>query len=199
MSLTWRIEVVESKEFSQLQEQKKPMVFAHWHGDDPVVAFLIKPYNVAIMTSTSADGEMMDRIVRLFGAETVRGSSTRGGVGGLKGLIRLSRRGRVPSLAVDGPKGPRHVVKPGVFEISKILGASVCPVGVSISSKWVFEKSWNKVYLPKPFAKIVLYWGEPMASIGRKGDAKNTELLEQLALRLRESEALAAKRMNGEF
>jgi hypothetical protein len=35
-------------------------------------------------------------------------------------------------------------------------------VGVATSHKFVFEKSWNKSYLPLPFGRQVILVGEPL-------------------------------------
>ncbi|WP_423246900.1 DUF374 domain-containing protein [Spectribacter hydrogenoxidans] len=69
------------------------------------------------------------------------GSSSRGGARGLKGLIRLCRGGHNVSIAVDGPRGPRHQVKPGVFPIARLSGGVIVPVGIACSHRHVFKNS----------------------------------------------------------
>lgn len=66
------------------------------------------------------------------------------------------------SMAVDGPKGPIYKVKPGVFELSKLTKAVIVPVGVASHPHLSFEKSWNKARLPKPFAKIHVFFSRPL-------------------------------------
>ena len=133
------------------------------------------------MTSTSKDGQLIDFIIRKLSGVTSRGSSTQGGVGALKGLVRLMRDGHCAPMAVDGPKGPLHKVKPGVFELSRLAGVRIVPMGAASSNVIVFQKSWNKAYLPKPFARVHVYFSEPWAPISRDDDAKDTELAERLA------------------
>src|SRR5262245_36237552 len=85
----------------------KSFVCAHWHGDELLLVgrFNLRP--MAVMGSRSRDGELMKRILEWFGFTVVRGSSTRGGAGGLKGLIdSVLKRNLHASLAVDGPRGP---------------------------------------------------------------------------------------------
>lgn len=102
----------------------------------------------------------MNRVLNSFGIPTSRGSSTRGGVRALKGLIDLARKGYMPSFAVDGPKGPLHKVKPGVIALSKELGIPIVPVAMVCSRSYCFKKSWNKAVLPLPFARVVIYFGK---------------------------------------
>ena len=133
------------------------------------------------MTSTSKDG----RPHRFHHPQTQRrhqpGLFHQGGVGALKGLVRLMREGHCASMAVDGPKGPLHKVKPGVFELSRLAGVRIVPMGAASSNVIVFQKSWNKAYLPKPFARVHVYFSEPWAPISRDDDAKDTKLAERLA------------------
>jgi lysophospholipid acyltransferase (LPLAT)-like uncharacterized protein len=180
LRLTWRIRIIESASFQAALNKNQPMVFAHWHGDEFGLVYLLKRYRAAAMVSTSKDGELMDKVLRMFGAKTSRGSSTRGGTTALKGIIRLSREGWRPSVAVDGPKGPYHKAKPGVFEISKLLGAEIFPLAAAADRAFVFNKAWNKSFLPLPFARIVVVWGEALPPVPRDGDGRDPELARSL-------------------
>lgn len=176
-----------------LVDNKSPVVLAHWHGDELALTYLVKRLKLATMTSTSKDGQIMDYVIRKLGGVTSKGSSTRGAVGALKGLIRYCKSGVPISMAVDGPKGPYHKVKPGAFELSKLCAAPVVPVGVAVSKAHVFERSWNKTFLPYPFAKVDIYFGEPFAPLSRDDDAKSLELAERLSSALLNAGAQAAK------
>ena len=165
---TWRFETVESEGLKRARAEGRPLVFAHWHGDELKILRLVGPYRIATMTSTSKDGALIDFAVRKFGGTTSRGSSTRGGASALKGLIRLMKEGYSTSMAVDGPKGPLHRVKPGVFELSRLAHAEIVPMGAAASRRFVFRKSWNQADLPKPFARVIVWFGEPLPRVGRE-------------------------------
>ncbi len=139
---------------------------------------MVKRLRIATMTSTSKDGQLIDFVIRKFGGETSKGSSTRGAVSALKGLIRLVKGGFNSSMAVDGPKGPIYQVKPGVFELAKLTNATIVPVGIASSSFFVFEKAWNKARLPKPFSRIEIYFSKPLdLNFENIKDPKNSEQL----------------------
>jgi lysophospholipid acyltransferase (LPLAT)-like uncharacterized protein len=162
LTFTWRVKVDFDPITRSLLDARTPTVLAHWHGDEYSLIHLVRSLRLATMTSTSADGQVVDQLIRHLGGTTSRGSSTRGAVGGLKGLVRLLKtEGRITSIAVDGPRGPRHVVKPGVFELSRLAQAQVVPVGVYARSALRFENAWNKAYLPWPFAKIQIVFAAP--------------------------------------
>ncbi len=136
-SVSWRIQLVKPPSLIEKQSKKLPIVFAHWHGDELAILHLVKHFQLATMTSTSKDGQLIDFIIHKLGGATSKGSSTRKAIQGLKGLLQLGKRGHPISMAVDGPKGPLHKVKHGVFEISKILHAPIYPVGVHCTPRCV--------------------------------------------------------------
>ena len=83
LSATWRIRFEEPEALKARLAAREPVIFAHWHGDELALVKFVKRYRVATLISTSKDGEIMQTVIRLLGALTSRGSSTRGGVGWL--------------------------------------------------------------------------------------------------------------------
>lgn len=196
LSLTWKIEISEPDDMVDDLKNRRHVVLAHWHGDEiPLINFASR-YRIATIASTSKDGEMMTTVLKLLGAKVTRGSSTRGGVGALKGLIRLAKAGYNSSFAVDGPKGPIYQVKPGVFEHTKILTGNIYAAGLACDRKWTFEKAWNKAYLPKPFAKIVVVWVSTNIQVTRDQDAREPRLASGLSEALHNAKAIARKKID---
>jgi lysophospholipid acyltransferase (LPLAT)-like uncharacterized protein len=185
---TWRIQIHESEDLQRARKENTPRVYAHWHGDELGILYLLEPYKSCAMISTSSDGAIMDRLVRLLGAETSRGSSTRGGISALRGILRLAKDGWSPSVAVDGPKGPYHKVKAGVFEIAKLTEAEIFPLTVACSNAWIFRKAWNKTYLPRPFARLSVVFGPALVRLTRADDAHDTGLASRLEIALSDAE-----------
>ena len=184
LSLTWRVQIFEPDSLKERIQQKKTFILAHWHGDELALIQFARRYRIATIVSTSKDGQLMDGVLKLLGAKTSRGSSTRGAVGALKGLIRLTRDGQSCSFAVDGPKGPIYKVKPGVFETSRMIKAPIFAGGVAVDRAWHFPRSWNKTYLPKPFAKIIVIWTEAMDEIHSELDPRSEVLAFDLEQKL---------------
>ncbi len=180
VSLTWRIIVIESESQKEDMKNKRPFVLAHWHGEQSGLVLVIRRYQVTIMTSLSKDGALMTKFVELYGAKTVRGSTSKGGASALRGMIRLSKEGFTPSISVDGPRGPFHDIKPGVFELSRLCNAKIYPGVVLASKRWDLTKTWDKSFFPKPFSKIVVYWGEPMGPVTKDQDTKSPDLAREL-------------------
>ncbi len=178
---SWRIEIVEPPLLQKWLKEQKPFLLAHWHGDEIALLPLVKRYRLATITSTSQDGNLMAWMISKLGGVSSRGSSTRGGVSALRGLLKFMKyHHRNSSLAVDGPKGPIYKVKPGIFEISRLANAPIFWAGVSANRYYTFEKAWNKAILPLPFARIKVQWFGPMEPVSPEMDPRSMELALQL-------------------
>ncbi len=177
---TWRIQLIEPEEFRRRLANREPFVLAHWHGDELALIHLNRRYRIATLVSLSQDGEMMNTVLYLLGCTTVRGSSSRGSVSGLRALMKLVQHGHVLSFAVDGPRGPRHEVKPGVLEVARTFQLPVFAGRVQCESKWTAERAWNLAYLPKPFAKVIIEWVPVFHKLTKDQDPRSPELLQTL-------------------
>lgn len=196
LRITWRVTLIEPESLKTRLRAKETVLFAHWHGDELVLVYLIKPYRITTLVSSSKDGAIMATVVRLIGGRTVRGSSTRGAISGTLGLVKaLRQQRRNCSFAVDGPKGPLHQAKSGIFEISRLLKAApIFPGGVYCDRAWRFPKSWNQTFLPKPFAHVVIVWGEPIF-VSENEDPRSEKLRLQLENALHNSREIARKKI----
>jgi lysophospholipid acyltransferase (LPLAT)-like uncharacterized protein len=181
LTFTWRLRLNDNPELAEDIKNNTPIVFAFWHGHELAMISFSTHYKFATMTSMSSNGQLMEKVLNWLGAKTSKGSSSRGAVSGLKGLIRIAKSGYIPVVPVDGPRGPIYEPKPGVFELSRMLNAKIYPGGVASSSSFLFPKSWNKTFLPKPFSKVYLHWGKPLPPITKALDPRDPEL----ALRLK--------------
>jgi lysophospholipid acyltransferase (LPLAT)-like uncharacterized protein len=114
------------------------------------------------MISRSADGSLIAGVAHHMGWQTVRGSSSRGGVEAMLGLIRKIREHRLGAHIVDGPRGPMGVVKHGIVHLARETGAMVVPVYAEADRAWRV-RSWDRFLLPKPFARVCIRFGDMMA------------------------------------
>ncbi|MCB0406347.1 MAG: lysophospholipid acyltransferase family protein [Bdellovibrionales bacterium] len=166
-------------------------VFAHWHGDELLLVGAHAGEGMAVLSSHSRDGQTMGWVLSKLGYHVLRGSSSRGGAAGLKGLIdAVKRQGRDASIAVDGPRGPIYKVKPGVLKLAQATGCQLIPGVSAAARRYTFEKAWNRCYLPYPLSRCVVFYGEPISVPRRISE----EEFEALRLKLeRDLIALKAK------
>jgi lysophospholipid acyltransferase (LPLAT)-like uncharacterized protein len=64
------------------------------------------------------------------------------------------------ALTVDGPKGPWRQVKPGVVVLARRLGLPVVPISFSCA-RHTMLRSWDHGIVPRPFARLLVGYGEP--------------------------------------
>jgi hypothetical protein len=136
-----------------------PTVFAFWHRSLLVAAYRFRNLNIAILISRSFDGELIARTVELLGFRAIRGSSTRGGTIALRQMAEAFNAGHICAITADGPKGPALVAKPGTAQLARFVGAPVGTFYLLPDRAWQL-KSWDRLLIPKPFARVVITWPE---------------------------------------
>jgi len=157
------------------------VIAAFWHDRMLMMPLLAAGVPVSILVSQHRDGEIATRALAPWGIRTVRGSATRGGLSASLNLVEAYRRGDTLAVIPDGPRGPRHEAKLGVIRLAKITGATIFPVSCAVS-RAVRLKSWDRLIIPIPFARVTFLVGEP---IDVAGSARGPEL-ESYRLRLAE-------------
>ena len=115
----------------------------------------------ASMVSASKDGEILSELLRREGNALIRGSSNRDNIKSLKEAMRYAKKDYTIGIAIDGPKGPIFEPKAGAIFIAQRTGVPILPVSSYSSRKWIFKNMWDKLEIPKPFARCVHYVAEP--------------------------------------
>lgn len=91
---------------------------------------------------------------------------------------------------VDGPRGPKGVVKPGLISMAQISGGVILPIIVSVEKAWV-TGSWDRFLIPKPFSKVTIEWGQPYTVPRDLGPDSAEKLREAIENNLSEGHAEA--------
>lgn len=151
-------------------ERKERAIFAFWHNR---LCFLIyymawrfiwRGHRLSVIVSTSWDGELAARVGKGFGADIIRGSTSRMAIAGLVGMLRRGRDGRTnTSLVVtpDGPRGPKYCVQPGVIFLAQKTGMPIVPVTYGVNRARRL-RSWDNFVIPAPRARVVVLYGDPL-------------------------------------
>ena len=135
-----------------------PTIFCFWHRSLLLAAYRFRGLGIAILISRSFDGELIARTVERLGFVAVRGSSTRGGSAGLRGMERAFRAGRICAFTSDGPKGPPMVAKPGAVQLGELCEAGwVGAFELAPERSWRL-RSWDGFVVPKPFSRVRVAW-----------------------------------------
>jgi len=141
-------------------------LFAFWHDTLvllPLMVTAVYPRaRVAVMLSWHRDAEIAAQAVRRLGIRAVRGSSTRGWLGALRGLLGAHARGEVIAVVPDGPRGPRHHAQGGIVQLARATGLPIVVIGAAARPARRLG-SWDRLQLPAPFARVALVLGAPLA------------------------------------
>ncbi len=134
-------------------------IFPFWHRCVLPATFLFRDRNLAVMTSRSADGEYIARVIQKFGFLAIRGSSSRGGSQALLEMRTLIQNNGTAVFTIDGPRGPRYVAKRGPVLLASMTGAPIIPFYVAVEKAWVLN-SWDRFVIPKPFSRIHTHFSD---------------------------------------
>jgi lysophospholipid acyltransferase (LPLAT)-like uncharacterized protein len=169
-------EVIGAERLEAVGSGGAPVILAFWHNRTVYLAhwlerrFLSRGVPLAALASRSRDGELAAKLGRMLHAVVIRGSASRGGSEGLRRLYRAVRGGTSCAMAVDGPRGPLYEAKPGTVVLAQMTGAPVVPVAWAADRVWAL-RSWDRLLIPKPFARVVMAVGEPL-EVPRQLDAE---------------------------
>ncbi|MGA2729718.1 MAG: lysophospholipid acyltransferase family protein [Terracidiphilus sp.] len=156
---TWRFDVIAEPGVIPVRDGKKagPEIYCFWHQCVLPCAFYFRGSGAVILISHSFDGELITRILRMFGFDAVRGSSSRGAREGLLGLAHVIESGRTAIFTADGPRGPIYRTKMGPVKLAQITGAPIGAFHLQPQRAWIL-KSWDRFLIPRPFTRICVSW-----------------------------------------
>jgi lysophospholipid acyltransferase (LPLAT)-like uncharacterized protein len=170
------------EEDSQQTLCQRPLIGSFWHSSIIPATYLFRGCGIRVMSSNSYDGEYMGRIIHKFGFVAVKGSSSRNAVRALLGLRRALEDGWTVAFTLDGPRGPRHQVKPGPTALARSSGVAISTFHIAVDKAWVL-KSWDQMMIPKPFSRVLLR----CATLIRVPENANEEDLETYNAKLQRS------------
>jgi lysophospholipid acyltransferase (LPLAT)-like uncharacterized protein len=183
LGVTLRVERTGLERIEKARDMAGNVIFVFWHSRLLPLAYLHRHEGINVLVSTHQDGEYIARIIHRLGFETSRGSSTRGGIRGLRELIQAAGKNRDLGVTPDGPRGPREVVQPGAVYLAKRLGLPIIPIGVAAAPAWRMA-SWDRFMVPVPFARCAVVYGEPVLYDGLVSNTAIDEARADLERRL---------------
>jgi len=126
------IKIVGRHHLENLKKKNVPFIFVLWHGRILLPTYIHRRQGITGMASLNTDGEIGVQIVHKLGYQSVRGSSTRGGKKAFHDMVDVLNRGGTGTMFPDGPRGPRHYLKPGTLYIARfrlLIGSRRNPAG----------------------------------------------------------------------
>ena len=123
---------------------RQRFLYAFWH-ESLLFATGFRT-RIRALISQHADGELIARLCRHLGLDSVRGSTSAGGGQALFDLLHCSRHSHL-AVTPDGPRGPRRRVQVGLVFLASRTGLPIVGVGVGFSRAWR-ARSWDRFAVP---------------------------------------------------
>lgn len=189
---TLRYEVLGWRHIDGVHGRNRRCVYSFWHQTIFLAMWWWRHRGVVAMTSANFDGQILGSALAHLGFGTTSGSSSRGGLRGLSVLARKLHEGHDVAFAADGPRGPRHVAKPGPVILARRSNCPIVGFHIFAEHAHTFEKAWDLFQLPRPFSRVVLVIGPPIEvpdEIGRDAVERKQADLQRLLERARDTAA----------
>lgn len=193
-STSWRKDDTELARIDKLLAANNRLLLVFWHGKYQPLFTLFEGRKAMVLTAQSFRGEVIEKICRKFGYISVQIPLHKPGEAYpfVRDTLQLHKSG---ALAIDGPLGPYHEVKPGAIRLAADLDFLLVPVSVASHPKRTMNNRWDKLELPYPFARVALAVGDPIhvpSGLSRKA---RSEWRAKLKLALARTDQAAEERL----
>jgi lysophospholipid acyltransferase (LPLAT)-like uncharacterized protein len=159
---TTRVEIRGRENWDEWGGARKPAIYVLWHGRLLPCSYFRRHEELATLISQHRDGDYIAGVVEgWWGFQAIRGSSSRGGAGALREMVRTLKSGKALAITPDGPRGPRQKMKPGPVIAAQLTGAPIIPVSAGTDRAWWVE-GWDRFLVPKPFSRFQMWFAEPI-------------------------------------
>ena len=162
--LTCRIELQGFEQFIK-NASKGKCILMLWHNRiaiAPEILIRYTPFYFSPVISNSRDGEFLAILIGSYKVGKIIRVSHDSRHEAMHQLINhLNNSEEIVVITPDGPRGPRHVMKPGIAYAAKKANAAVIPVSWTATKFWQL-KTWDQMMIPKPFSKIRFVIGWPI-------------------------------------
>lgn len=158
---TWRVSTDDPHNYRPSTKQHRCFIFSFWHAHLLGISYIFRNTNVHTLVSGSRDGRIAARIARLWHHRIIVGSSSHGGGDALRKAVRILNVNGSIGITPDGPRGPRHQVKPGVAQMAVMAQVPVVCLTLTSDRFWQL-RSWDGFIIPKPFARVTIRIHAPL-------------------------------------
>jgi lysophospholipid acyltransferase (LPLAT)-like uncharacterized protein len=196
LKMTVRLEYANADRLFDCWARGEQVIMAFWHNRVVMMPIAYHGRQACIMNSQSRDGEIASQALLRWGIRSVRGSASRGGARGFMQLVSAYRYGFDLAVVPDGPRGPRYVVKPGVIHLARATGAQIFPVSYAATRQRRL-RSWDRLVIPLPFARVVYAVGEPLRVPRHASDDEVEVLRRTLETQLTATTEAAEQQLRG--
>lgn len=106
------------------------------------------------LVSRSADGEILAEVLGGGKLRSVRGSSSDGGAAAARAILKGLASGVPLVTALDGPRGPVGVAKPGAAWLARRAGVPIHLLRFP-QAPCARARDWSRLRIPRPFSRPI--------------------------------------------
>ncbi len=151
-----------------------------WHEVNLYGLYFYRDRRFSALMEASAKGDVLAAAATSFGIRNFRITDSFKDpqtIKGTIGFIKYLKQGNAGAIALDGPNGPYHVPKKGIFIIAQRSESEIIPMGIWYARKIIIKNRWDKYQVPLPFSQVALLFDEPFSIAGL--NEGNTDLYTQ--------------------
>ena len=126
-------------------------LYIFWHEYIPFMLYLRKRCHLTMLLSRHKDADVLGEVADIFGFETVRGSTNRGGAEAVRAMMQKSKQYHL-AITPDGPRGPRRKLSRGCVFLASKLQIPIVMLGLGYDRPWRL-RTWDRFAVPKPFSR----------------------------------------------
>jgi lysophospholipid acyltransferase (LPLAT)-like uncharacterized protein len=157
---SWRRESIGMEVFDQALARQERLLVVCWHAKAISLFPLLEGFDAWILTNRSFRGQVIAALAGHFGYHSILLDHKHGQE--LQELLdELLQKHRCLAIAVDGPLGPLHRVRPSLVRLASQLKLVVVPLSVAAQPKIVMRRRWDKMEIPLPFSRVLFGVGKP--------------------------------------
>ena len=131
-----------------------PGILGIWHRDLLACCAAFKDRGVHALISESRDGDFFSATARRLGYKVTRGSDSHGALN-VRRLLDSLNAGQFAGMALDGPRGPAGIAKPGSLWLSRKSRRPLWEIQVQYGRHFSLH-SWDRFVIPFPMSTIVV-------------------------------------------
>lgn len=172
--------------------KNSPCILMLWHNRLVVVSEILNAYTSRFVytafISKSRDGDPLARLAESYSRGKALRVPHNARHRALHQMIgALKEKKEIVLITPDGPRGPRHVVKPGIIVAAKEAKAQIVPFSWQAKRFWQLN-TWDQMKIPKPFTTVNIAFGPAIALQGSEEDFEKEACLLKTALESLERE-----------
>jgi len=180
---TVRFEAEGDSDWRAFRKENGPIIFVFWHGITFPLFYYFRGSQISLITMKSFKGQVLAEFARRCGFKVYSFAETEHGSEGARTLVELKRlieKGETIGLAVDGPEGPAHQVKPGAIFLAQKTGKYLWPLAIDCPRSIRLRFRWDQYQIPVPFSRVTVSFKQPIRADKSDGEDATALTLKEL-------------------